>query len=76
MVGSLLGAISQAEDQQRVFGKFERGGNLKPGQSGAGLGLALVKSFIELHGGKVTLQSEPGRGTSVVSTIPTAPRRR
>ncbi len=65
-----------AEDQQRVFGKFECRNNLKPGQSGAGLGLALVKSLIELHGGRVTLESEPGRGTSVVCTIPTAPRRR
>jgi len=51
-----------AEDQARIFEKFERGNTR---QSGAGLGLALVKSFIELHGGSVELRSSPGEGTTV-----------
>ena len=51
-----------AEDQARIFEKFERGTTR---QSGAGLGLALVKSFIELHGGTVELRSRPGEGTTV-----------
>jgi len=51
-----------AEDQARIFEKFERG-NAR--QSGAGLGLALVKRFIELHGGTVELRSNPGEGTTV-----------
>jgi signal transduction histidine kinase len=51
-----------AEDQARIFETFERGNNR---QSGAGLGLALVKSFIELHGGTVELRSIPGAGTTV-----------
>jgi signal transduction histidine kinase len=51
-----------AEDQARIFEKFERGTTR---QSGAGLGLALVKSFIELHGGTVELRSRPGEGTAV-----------
>jgi signal transduction histidine kinase len=52
------------EDQARIFEKFERG---SPGarQSGPGLGLSLVKSFIELHGGRVELNSRPGSGTTV-----------
>ncbi|HEX3972757.1 MAG TPA: HAMP domain-containing sensor histidine kinase, partial [Stellaceae bacterium] len=50
------------EDQARIFETFERGGAR---QSGAGLGLALVKSFIELHGGTVELHSTPGEGTTV-----------
>ncbi len=57
------------EDQVRVFDKFERG----PGahrQIGAGLGLALVKSLIELHGGRVELKSMPGEGTAVTCRIP------
>jgi signal transduction histidine kinase len=53
-----------AEDQARIFEKFERG-NPQARQSGAGLGLALVKSFIELHGGTVELSSQPGAGTTV-----------
>ena len=51
-----------AEDQARIFEKFERGNARQPG---AGLGLALVKSFIELHGGTVELRSRPGEGTTV-----------
>ena len=52
------------EDQERIFEKFERG-NPHARQSGPGLGLSLVKSFIELHGGTVELQSRPGSGTTV-----------
>ena len=40
-------------DQDRVFAKFERGTSAEARRSGAGLGLSLVKSFVEMHGGKV-----------------------
>jgi signal transduction histidine kinase len=58
-----------AADQQRVFEKFERG---KPNSrdAGAGLGLSLVKSLIELHGGSVDIDSEPGRGTTILCRLP------
>ncbi len=50
--------------QATVFDRFEnRGGE---GKRGAGLGLSLVKSFVELHGGWVSLESTPGVGTKVV----------
>jgi len=63
------------EDRQRIFEKFERG-NPQARQSGAGLGLSLVKSFIELHGGTVELQSRPGEGTTVTCWLKaTAPER-
>ena len=62
LIVSDTGVGVPAEDQARVFEKFERG-NAR--QSGAGLGLALVKSFIELHGGTVELRSSPGEGTTV-----------
>ncbi|MGH7087748.1 MAG: sensor histidine kinase, partial [Stellaceae bacterium] len=52
------------EDQARIFEKFERG-DPQARQSGPGLGLSLVKSFIELHGGTVDLESHPGSGTTV-----------
>ncbi|MGH7112032.1 MAG: PAS-domain containing protein, partial [Stellaceae bacterium] len=45
-------------DQTRIFETFERASR----QSGAGLGLSLVKRLIELHGGAVSMESEPGRG--------------
>lgn len=60
------------EDQDRVFAKFERGSQGR--QAGAGLGLALVKSLVELHRGRVQLQSLRGKGTTVVCLLPaTAP---
>jgi signal transduction histidine kinase len=60
------------EHQQRVFDKFERG-NPQARQSGAGLGLSLVKSFIELHGGRVEMDSQPGTGTRVTCWLAAAP---
>lgn len=59
-----------AEDQERVFGKFERGSNPEARRSGAGLGLSLVKSFVELHGGSVALESAADAGTKVICTLP------
>ncbi|MGB8273784.1 MAG: ATP-binding protein [Alphaproteobacteria bacterium] len=59
------------EEHERVFEKFVRGqaGQARP--AGAGLGLSLVKSFIELHGGRVTLESAPNEGTKVTCYLPT-----
>jgi signal transduction histidine kinase len=58
------------EDRIRVFDKFERGSAPEARRSGAGLGLSLVKNFVELHGGRVQLESEPGVGTKVICTLP------
>jgi len=57
-------------DQARVFEKFERG--LR--RSGAGLGLSLVKSLIELHGGTVVIESASGQGTRITCRLPVAQR--
>ncbi len=60
------------EEQERVFAKFERGSQGR--QAGAGLGLALVKSLVELHRGRVQLKSARGQGTTVTCLLPaTAP---
>jgi signal transduction histidine kinase len=58
-------------DQDRVFGSFERAGTGR--QTGAGLGLSLVHRLVELHGGRVELESMPGEGTRVSCFIPTDP---
>ena len=63
------------EEQEVVFSKFYKGKNQegtrgKTGQrSGTGLGLSIVKSFIELHGGKVELHSQPGKGSRFECTL-------
>lgn len=57
------------EQQARIFERFEsrsQGGKHR----GAGLGLSIVKSLIELHGGDMMLDSEPGRGTKVTVRFP------
>ncbi len=57
-------------DQARVLEKFERG-DPTLAQTGAGLGLSLVKSLVELHGGTVTIESSPEHGTIVRCHLPT-----
>lgn len=57
------------EDQARIFEKFERA-NPYAKQSGAGLGLSLVKSFVELHGGQVSIDSRVNEGTKVTCRLP------
>src|SRR5262249_25552497 len=57
------------DQQQRVFERFEsRSQGSK--HRGAGLGLAIVKSLVELHGGAMSLESEPGEGTRVTVRFP------
>ncbi|MFP4003764.1 MAG: PAS-domain containing protein [Alphaproteobacteria bacterium] len=70
------GSGIEAENQARVFERFSAPGTGVQGTSrrGAGVGLALVKSFVELHGGWVTLESEPGKGTRVVCHLPADPQ--
>ncbi len=61
------------EAQDKVFEWFEtdpRGSQHR----GTGLGLTLVRSFVELHGGTVTIDSEIGRGTTVTCVFPAAPQ--
>lgn len=61
------------EDQKRLFETFYRGSNT--GEiSGTGLGMAIVKKAVELHGGKITITSEVGVGTTVRVAIPTCGR--
>jgi signal transduction histidine kinase len=62
--------IGIPEDEQgKVFDRFESR-SLGSGHRGAGLGLSIVKSLVELHGGTVSLESEPGRGTRVTVRLP------
>ena len=57
------------EHLPRVFDRFYRAESSR-GSDGAGLGLALVKSIVDLHGGSAKIESEIGRGTTVKLTFP------
>lgn len=58
------------ENQAIVFDRFESR-TTAGRRRGAGLGLALVRSFVEMHGGWVSLESKPKQGTKVVCYFPT-----
>ena len=55
--------------QNRVFERFESR-TQGSAHRGAGLGLSIAKSLVELHGGDILLQSEPGKGTRVTVRFP------
>jgi len=57
------------EMQDKVFEWFETNTNGSR-HRGAGLGLSLVRSFVELHGGRVDIDSAPGHGTTVMCSFP------
>ncbi len=58
------------EELDKVWGKFTRGSDQDMKTKGSGLGLYLVKYFIELHGGKVLLESQVGKGTTISFRLP------
>ncbi len=60
-----------AEHLPRIFDRFYRVDSSRSSE-GTGLGLALVKSITDLHGGRAEVTSEPGRGTSATLTFPRA----
>jgi two-component system sensor histidine kinase KdpD len=63
----------EAAEQERVFLPFYRSA-LKDttGHQGSGLGLAIAKGFIEVNGGRIAIESQPGQGTSFVIEFPLA----
>src|SRR2546425_2086423 len=74
--GSEAGSVSDTgvgiapEDQEAVFEEFRQVGTSAAKQEGTGLGLALCRKFVELHGGKIRVQSEVSRGSTFTFTIP------
>ena len=58
------------EDQEAVFEEFRQVGTSAAKQEGTGLGLALCRKFVELHGGGIRVLSEVGRGSTFTFTIP------
>jgi len=57
-------------DQPYIFDRFYRAAAASSSRTGSGLGLSIVKSIVENHGGRVWVESEPGRGSTFTVVLP------
>lgn len=64
----------EPEKQKKIFEKFYQADDFKTqGRDGLGLGLALVKAMVEAHGGTISVDSIPGKGSTFYVRIPVIP---
>ena len=60
------------EEQQKVFEPFYRGNQGRRFKQGMGLGLSIARDLVEAHGGRISLESEPGEGSQFTIHLPSA----
>lgn len=61
------------EELPKIWRRFYQSDNTRHGQSGAGLGLSMVQWIASLHGGTITVDSTPGKGSTFTFTMPLKP---
>ena len=61
-----------AKESERIFLEFQQAQTTRGADKseGTGLGLALAKKFVEMHGGRIWVESEPGRGSTFAFSLP------
>lgn len=74
--GSVTGTVSDTgcgiapDELPKIWRRFYQSANTHRHKSGAGLGLSMVKWIVKLHGGSITVQSTPGKGSAFTFTLP------
>ena len=58
------------EEQEKIFEPFYRGNQGKRFKQGMGLGLSIARDIVEAHGGQISLESEPGKGSTFTIRLP------
>ena len=59
-----------AKDQEAIFEEFRQVGTVSKKVEGTGLGLAISRKFVELHGGRIWVNSQLGAGSTFTFTLP------